>query len=48
MPLKIWVSGKETFINPKTVYNTIKLETENAVIKVDPGFYVATLNITGK
>jgi aminopeptidase N len=48
MPLKIWVSGKETYINPKTEYSTMKLDAENAVIKADPGYYVATLNITGK
>ena len=48
MPLKIKVSGKETFINPKMAFTTITLDSENADIKVDPGFYVATLNITGK
>jgi hypothetical protein len=26
----------------------LKLDTKNAVIKVDPGYYVATFNITGK
>jgi aminopeptidase N len=48
MPLKIYVSGKETYITPKTAFATIKLETENADIKVDKGYYVATLNMTGK
>ena len=48
MPLKIFVSGKEKAINPKTGFTTIKLDIENAVIKVDPGYYVATFNITGK
>ena len=48
MPLKIFVSGKEKPINPKTGFTTIKLDIENAVIKVDPGYYIATLNITGK
>ena len=48
MPLKIWISGKETFINPKTAFATIKLDSEDAQIKVDPGYYVAVLNITGK
>jgi aminopeptidase N len=48
MPLKIYVSGKETYITPKTAFTTIKLETENADIKVDKGYYVATLNMTGK
>jgi len=48
MPLKIRVSGEEKFINPKTGFTSIKLDLENAIIKVDPGYYIATLNITGK
>ena len=48
MPLKITVSGKEIFINPKTAFTTITLDSENADIRVDPGYYVATLNMTGK
>jgi aminopeptidase N len=47
MPLKIRVSDKEVFIYPKNRFTTIKLDSENAVIKVDPGYYVATLNLTG-
>lgn len=48
MPLKIRVSGEEKFINPTTVFTSIKLELEKVVILVDPGYYIATLNITGK
>ncbi len=48
MPLKVFVSGKEKSINPMTSFTTIKLDTENAEIKADPGYYVATLNLTGK
>ena len=48
MPLKIYVSGKEQIIKPASIFNTLKLDDENSVIKVDPGFYVATFNITGK
>jgi aminopeptidase N len=48
MPLKIFVSGKERSINPMTGFTTIKLDIENAVIRADPGYYVATLNLTGK
>ena len=48
MPLNIWVSGKEMLINPKNIFTTIKLDVDNPVIKVDPGYYVATINITGK
>ena len=47
MPLRILVSGKPLNINPKQVFTTIKLDTRDAEIKVDPGFYVGILNITG-
>jgi hypothetical protein len=48
MPIKIYISGKEQVVKPTPNLTTIKLDIENAVIKVDPGFYVATLNMTGK
>jgi len=48
MPLKIYMSGKEKIITPTARFTTIKLDINNAVIKVDPGYYVATLNMTGK
>jgi aminopeptidase N len=48
MPLKIYVSGKEKIINPTSRFSTVKLDTDNADIKVDRGYYVATLNMTGK
>ncbi len=47
MPLRILVSGKSLNINPKQAFTKIKLDTQDAEIKVDPGFYVGTLNITG-
>lgn len=47
MPLKIYISGQERIINPKTTYSSVKLDTEGTEIKVDPAYYVATLNITG-
>ena len=48
MPLKIYVSGQEKKLVPATRFATIKLEIHNAVIKVDPDYYVATLNMTGR
>ena len=48
MPLKIYLNGKEKVIKPTQFMSTIKLDEENAVIKVDPGYYVGTLNATGK
>jgi Aminopeptidase N len=48
MPLKIYVSGKEQIVKPTPFLTTLKLDIENAVIKVDPQYYIAILNITGK
>jgi aminopeptidase N len=48
MPLKVYVSGKPLNINPKAMFSTVKLENANAEIKVDPGYYVGLLNMTGK
>ncbi len=48
MPLKIYVNGQVMKIFPGTRPTTIKIDSENATIKVDKGFYVATLNVTGK
>ncbi len=48
MPLRIYVSGNAMDISPKTMPTTIKLDSDNVTIKVDPGYYVATLNVTGK
>jgi aminopeptidase N len=48
MPLKIYVSGVERSIVPISGFTTIDLETDNAVIVVDPNYYVAALNMTGE
>ena len=48
MPVKIYISGKETVVTANQFFSNMKLEVENAVIKVDPNYYVGTLNSTGK
>ncbi len=48
MPLKIYVSGVERNIVPTSAFTTIDLGIRNATIVVDPNYYVATLNMTGK
>jgi len=35
-------------IKPTEMLTTLKIDVENAVIKVDPNYYVGTLNISGK
>jgi aminopeptidase N len=47
IPVKVEVSGESMIINPAGTYKTIQLKTEKAEVRVDPGWYVATLNITG-
>ena len=48
MPLRIYVSGERKDIVPTSKFTTIDLETEDTDIKVDPNYYVSTLNMTGK
>jgi aminopeptidase N len=48
MPLKIFVSGKEMKIEPTTMFTSVDLGASNAVIVVDPNYYIAALNMTGK
>ena len=48
MPLRIYISGIRKDITPTSRFSTIDLETENAVISVDPNYYVGSLNMTGK
>jgi aminopeptidase N len=48
MLLKIYVSGKERTISPTETFTTIHLDIEDAVITVDPGYYVTSLNMTNE
>jgi aminopeptidase N len=48
MPLKIDVSGQAIIVVPRERFTTIKLDKANGAVKVDPDYYVATMNITGK
>jgi aminopeptidase N len=48
MPLNIFVSGTEKKITPSTTFTTIDLGVSNAVIVIDPSYYVAVFNMTGK
>jgi aminopeptidase N len=48
MPLRIYINGEPKNISPTSRFTTLSLGVSNAVIKVDPDFYVAVLNMTGK
>ena len=46
MPVKINVSGNTMILNPTEMFKTVKLKTAKGVLKVDQGWYVATMNMT--
>ncbi len=48
MPMRVWIGGKATWINPMQRWNQIPLDTDKPEIVIDPDFYVAGLNSTGK
>jgi hypothetical protein len=48
MPLKIFISGEARNLNPSTRFTSVDLDADNAVIVVDPNYYIASLNMTGK
>ncbi len=48
MPLRIYVNGEPKDISPTSRFTTIQLGSDNAIITVDPDYYVAVLNMTGK
>jgi aminopeptidase N len=48
MPLRIYINGEPLDVSPSTRFTSIKIKTQNAAITVDPDYYVASLNMTGK
>ena len=48
MPVKVYLSGKEKWLYPKSRWSKTEIEPKNPSLVIDPGFYVAVLNITGK
>ena len=40
MPLRLYISGIRKDIVPTARFSTIDLETDNAIISVDPNYYV--------
>lgn len=48
MPVRIFVSGRAMKIYPSEDYNELDLGTFNAEIVIDPRYYAASMNITGK
>ncbi|MEM7102853.1 MAG: M1 family metallopeptidase [Bacteroidota bacterium] len=47
MPLKIYLNGKETWITPSRRPQVLEIEDDNLEVKVDPDFYVYSLNTMG-
>jgi len=48
MPLRISLNGTSKVIFPKARWDAIKIESREAVIEVDPNYYVAVMNMMGK
>ncbi len=48
MPVKVYVSGKAMNLEPSARFTSIDPGVKNAVIVVDPNYYVGDLNMTGK
>ena len=48
MPVKVYLSGKEKWLYPTSRWSKTGIGSKNPTLVIDPGFYVAVLNITGK
>ena len=48
MPVKVKISGTEKWLYPTRRWASTEIDQSNAELAVDPNFYVAVLNITGK
>ena len=48
MPIRIFVSDKPLDINPVTQSKTIRLDANDAEIKVDSNYYVGVINVMGE
>jgi len=48
MPLEIQLNGESRKLKPSARWTTIKTGVVNPLVKVDPDYYVASLNMTGK
>jgi len=48
MPVKVYLSGKEKWLYPTSRWSKTDIGSINPSLIIDPGFYVAVLNITGK
>ncbi|MBK8883871.1 MAG: M1 family metallopeptidase [Bacteroidales bacterium] len=48
MPVKIDVSGETMILKPSGMFKTVQVKSKRAVVTVDPDWYVATMNMTGR
>jgi aminopeptidase N len=48
MPVKIYINGESMVLSPTRRFETIQIGSGNFSITVDPDYYVAVLNMTGK
>jgi len=48
MPLKIYIGDSPVVVNPSSRWASLKIDSDNPPVFVDPNYYVATLNMMGK
>lgn len=48
VPVKIFINEKEQWLHPSTAWKTKPNISEGTVIRVDPNFYVAYINLSGQ
>lgn len=48
MPVKVTISGTEKWLYPTGRWGSTEIDTDNPEVKIDPNFYIAVLNLTGK
>nr|WP_041739502.1 M1 family metallopeptidase [Echinicola vietnamensis] len=48
MPVKVWIDGKEVWLEPTTQWQSKKLDIASPTLIVDRNFYVAKMNVMGE
>lgn len=47
MPLRVYLNGKETWLNPTTEWSQMEIEGSELALRIDPNFYISSLSILG-
>ena len=47
LPVNVYIDGEETMLKPSPYWKNMKLNTKEAELKIDPDFYVGSMDIFG-